>query len=283
MYRRKNQSRYKNTQQEPGLSDSYDTYAQEQREFHLQQEQQEHQMDPSMSMGRETLTTKGTHNKSRHAASGAKSNRRKENHLSYYAYGKSAAIEFVCDETKKHRIATIAIQAASAKEDDRGYAWEEKTVIQVPRNELLQVVAIMLGKMDRAEFRHATQYTSKSYTVEYQGNKIFFMVSERGKPIRAVGLNPDDTYQVITLFLRQLKTNSPWLSVAEIIDLIDTTVVQMRSHAATNDTAQDSVDDSENNEIQDDSSDGDENEIVDMFAEDEELLNESPQYIELKY
>ncbi len=154
---------------------------------------------------------------------------RKEPVTSYYVYGKSAAIEFVCDETRKQQINTISMQAASARgEGERGYDWDNKTIIQIPRNELLVVMAIMLGMLPRAEFDQTGLHAGKSYTVEHQDEKLFFMVAERGKPIRAVGLCPEDSYQVATLFLRQLKANSPWMTTAEVIDLIEMTVVRMK-------------------------------------------------------
>ncbi|MGV6818262.1 MAG: hypothetical protein ACWA44_13465 [Thiotrichales bacterium] len=149
---------------------------------------------------------------------------------SYYAYGKSAAIEFVCDETKKQRINTITLHAASARTDEeRGYDWENKTIVQLPRSELLQVAAILLGLSSKGEFNQTGLHASKSFSVEFQEEKVFFMVMERGKPIRAVGLSPDDTYHVAGLFLKQLKQNSPWLTANEIIDLIELTVVRMQA------------------------------------------------------
>jgi len=148
---------------------------------------------------------------------------------SYSVYGKSAAIEFVCDETKKQRINTITLHAATAKsEDERGYDWENKTIIQLQRSELLQVAAILLGLNDKGEFNQSGIHSSKSFSVEFQQEKVFFMVMERGKPIRAVGLSPDDTYHVAGLVLKQLKQNSPWLTANEIIDLIELTVVRMQ-------------------------------------------------------
>jgi hypothetical protein len=160
---------------------------------------------------------------------------KKELGSSYYAYGKSAAIEFVCDETRKQQINTITMHAASTRPaGERGYDWDNKTIIQLPRNELLDVVAIMLGMIPRGEFDQTGLHSAKSYTVEHQNEKVFFMVMERGKPIRAVGLCPEDTYQVVALFLKQLKNNSPWMTTSEIIDLIEMTVVRMKPEAGEN-------------------------------------------------
>ncbi|HGG60107.1 MAG TPA: hypothetical protein ENK26_09385 [Gammaproteobacteria bacterium] len=153
---------------------------------------------------------------------------RKDPRINYHVYGKGSAIEFFCDETKKQHIKTISINAASARKDiDKGYDWENKTFLQLPRNELLKVTAVLLGLSEHCEFRQNSTHTSKSYKVEFQGSKVFFMVMERGKAIRAVGLSPEDTYQVATLFLRQLKENSPWMTVDEIIQMIEITIVNM--------------------------------------------------------
>ncbi|MGF1546786.1 MAG: hypothetical protein ACFCUG_05635 [Thiotrichales bacterium] len=147
----------------------------------------------------------------------------------YYAYGKSAAVEFACDETKKQRINTITLHAASARPDEpHGYDWNNKTTIQLPRNELLSMAAVMLGLLPKSEFKHHSAYGSKSYSLEHQREKIFVMVAEKGKPIRAVALAPEDTFQVISLVFRQIKANTPWLSVIEIMQLIELTVVKMK-------------------------------------------------------
>ncbi len=147
----------------------------------------------------------------------------------YYAYGKSAAIEFVCDETKKQRIHTISLHAASARQDDtHGYDWDNKTTIQLPRNELLAMAAVMLNLLPKAEFKHHSAYGSKSYSIEHQREKVFVMVAEKGKPIRAVALSPEDTFQVVTLVFKQIKANANWLTVGEIMQLIELTVVKMK-------------------------------------------------------
>ncbi len=174
------------------------------------------------------------HNK-RTLHAGRHNGKRKDFTTSYYVYGKSAAIEFVCDETRKQHINTITLQAASARPDgERGYDWDNKTVIQLPRNEMLMVAAVLLGMYPRVEYRQSNGHASKSYSIEHQDEKIFVMVGERGRPIRAVGMSPEDTYHVVSLFLRQLKENAPWLTVDEIITLIDMTVVRMRSHQKGN-------------------------------------------------
>ena len=278
MYRRKAKTRYVPNQEPQEYGNS--NYAMEQQEYVLQQ--QGNEIEPEQSIPSQECGVQKRSTGSRTTLSKKNNSRRKENHLSYYAYGKSAAIEFVCDETKKHRIATIAIQAASAKEHERGYAWEDKTVIQVPRNELLHIAAIMLGKEERAEFRHSTQYTSKSYVVEHQGGKIFFMVSEKGKPIRAVGLSPEDSYQVLTLFMRQIKSNAPWLTVEEIIILIDRTALEKVQRAAESPDEEEKSDYHADDDYDGDDSYDEDTQPIELYTGDEEVLN-TQDYIELKY
>lgn len=156
--------------------------------------------------------------------------RKKDFTASYYAYGKSAAIEFCCDETKKQKIHTITLHAANARTDaDRGYDWENKSIIQLPRHEMLVVTAVLMGLVPLCEFRQTGAHSAKSYKVEHQGTKVFFMIMERGKPVRAVGLSPEDTYHTLSLFVRQLKENSPWMTVSEIVQMIEMSVVRMNS------------------------------------------------------
>ena len=186
-----------------------------------------------------------------------RNSRKKDFTTSYYAYGKSAAIEFSCDETKKQRINTITLHAASARvSEERGYDWENKTVVQLPRHELLLAASILLGLRQKGEFKQSGLHSTKSYSIEHQGGKIFFMVMERGKPIRAVGLTPEDCYQVTSLFLKQLKQNAPWMSVNEIVQLIELTVVRMRASEVTTEAGSAIVDESEEDDDGDDDSEG---------------------------
>ena len=144
---------------------------------------------------------------------------------SYHAYGATSAVEFTCEVTKKQQLHTIAMHAASAKDGTKGYNWEDKTVIQVPRIELPVVAAVLMGKMKRSNFSQSGMMGEKGFTLINKNKKIYLTITDSEKEDREIELSPEDVFQVAALFLRQIKSNMNWMTAAEIIELIDRTVV----------------------------------------------------------
>ncbi len=144
---------------------------------------------------------------------------------SYHAYGASAAIEFTCEVTKKQQLHTIAMHAATANKGAKGYNWEEKTVIQVPRIELPVVAAVLMGKMKRSNFSQTGMMGEKGFSLLNKNKKIILTITDSEKANREIVLSPEDVFQVASLFLRQIKFNMSWMTAAEVIELIDRTIV----------------------------------------------------------
>ena len=155
----------------------------------------------------------------------SKKPRRIESSPSYHAYGNKAAIEFTCEVTKKQQLHTIAMHAATANKGSKGYSWEEKTVIQVPRIELPVVAAVFMGKMKRSNFSQTGMMGEKGFSLLNKNKKIILTITDSERSDREIELSPEDVFQIAALFLRQIKSNMNWMTAAEIIELIDRTVV----------------------------------------------------------
>ncbi len=172
-----------------------------------------------------------------------------ESSPSYHAYGDKAAIEFTCEVTKKQQLHTIAMHAATANKGAKGYNWEEKTVIQVPRIELPVVAAVFMGKMKRSNFNQTGMMGEKGFSLHNKNKRIILTITDSERANREIELSPEDVFQVASLFLRQIKSNMNWMTAAEIIELIDRTVVpsKVSSYERYNT-------DEDNNNIEDESS-----------------------------
>ena len=142
--------------------------------------------------------------------------------ISKHVYGGKAALCFEIDETR-HGIPTIALDAAMSC-GVREYDWQGKVRLQLTQGELPVVAAVLLGSLPSCEFRSHGANKDKGFSVEHQGTKLFVKVFAAGESIRAVPMELPDVYQVSSLFLRQLRYQSPWLDATGVINLIQATL-----------------------------------------------------------
>lgn len=154
--------------------------------------------------------------------------KRREDSPSYHAYGKTAAVEFTCEVTKKQSLNTIAMHTASANKGAKGYDWENKTVIQIPRIELPVVAAVLIRKTKRASFSQNSMMGEKGFTMEHDGEVVRLIMTDSEKDDREIELTPEDVFQISALFLRQIRSNMSWMSAADIINLIEQTIVPLK-------------------------------------------------------
>jgi len=156
------------------------------------------------------------------------SNKRREESPSYHAYGTNAAVEFTCEVTKKQSLNTIAMHMATSNKGAKGYDWENKTVIQIPRIELPVVAAVLIRKTKRASFVQNSMMGEKGFTMEHDGEIVRLIMTDSEKEDREIELTPEDVFQISSLFLRQIRSNMNWMSASDIIQLIEQTIVPLK-------------------------------------------------------
>jgi len=156
------------------------------------------------------------------------SNKRREESPSYHAYGTSAAVEFTCEVTKKQSLNTIAMHMATSNKGAKGYDWENKTVIQIPRIELPVVAAVLIRMTKRASFVQNSMMGEKGFTMEHDGEIVRLIMTDSEKDNREIELTPEDVFQISSLFLRQIRSNMNWMSASDIIQLIEQTIVPLK-------------------------------------------------------
>ncbi len=144
-----------------------------------------------------------------------------QQHISKHVYGGKAALCFEIDENR-HGLPTISVDAAVAS-GVREYDWPGKIRVQLTQGELPVVTAVLLGFRPSCEFRSHGPNKDKGFSIEHQGSKVFVRVFATGEPMRAVPMELPDVYQVSSLFLRQLRQQSPWLDATGVISLIRAT------------------------------------------------------------
>lgn len=142
--------------------------------------------------------------------------------LSVHVYGSKAALCFEPDMTRGG-VHTIALDAALAT-GQRQYDWQNKIRVQLTQTELPVAACVLLGWIPRCEYRNHGPDNDKGFSLENQTGRVFVRVFAKGLGLRAVPIEPPDIYRVTTLFLRQLRENSPWLSGMDIMHALRATI-----------------------------------------------------------
>lgn len=143
----------------------------------------------------------------------------------FHVYGGKAALCFEEDVTRGG-VPTIALDAATAV-GTKTYNWGQKVRIQLTRAELPVVASVLLGARQSCEFKSHGPEKNKGFSMERQsGGKVFVKVFEKGQQVKAVPVEAADVFYVASLFLLQIRRNSPWLDAASTMALVRATMQQ---------------------------------------------------------
>ncbi|MEE4377187.1 MAG: hypothetical protein V2J55_06690 [Candidatus Competibacteraceae bacterium] len=147
--------------------------------------------------------------------------------LSVHVYGQKAALCFEPTLTRSH-VPTLTLDAALAQ-GQRQYDWGNKLRLQLTRQELPMVAAVLLGFRPKCEFTNHGDQNNKGFSIEDQGQHVFIRVFAKDQPVRAVPVTPEDAFRITTLLLRQLQSACPWLTGGDLISLISRTVGRVKT------------------------------------------------------
>jgi len=141
--------------------------------------------------------------------------RERKERRSIHVYGTKGALCWEEDETRGGE-PTVSLDAALAS-GPKQFDWQSKVRIQLTREELPVIAAVLLGVQPGAEFKNHGAGNDKGFSVRAQPGGFFVRVWEGDKGLRAVPMGAPDAYYVATLFLRQLRAASPWMDAQGII------------------------------------------------------------------
>lgn len=148
-----------------------------------------------------------------------------EDRISVHVYGSKAALCFEADMTKND-VPTVALDAALTS-GVRQYDWGNKIRLQMTRGELPVVAAVLIGALQRCEFKNHGADNSKGFSMErQQGGKVFIKVFAKDVPLRTVPVMAPDAFYVASLVLRQLQMSNPWLDTTSLMSLVRATQAQ---------------------------------------------------------
>lgn len=153
-----------------------------------------------------------------------------------HIYGKKFALTIEADTNRKS-FPTVAIDAAPAT-GVRVYDWTQKIRVQMTLKELPLVAAVMLGYVERCEFK-ARGEDGKGFSVEHQRSNVLVRIwnGESGS-LKLVPIDGPDTFRVNALLLKQLRAAYQVSDVALIAMLKNLSVMHSSASQAKPNGAQ---------------------------------------------
>lgn len=129
-------------------------------------------------------------------------------------YGTKSALTVVATKTKTEEYHTLTIEGARATEGvKRNYQWNQKIILQLTRSEIPYFIGVLVGMIQKAEFKNHGAQKNKSMKIENQANNFFINLTEGGKPAVAVPISLDDALSLslyaIDIYMRNYSNLSP--------------------------------------------------------------------------
>lgn len=141
--------------------------------------------------------------------------------LTVHVYGSKAALCFE-PTMSASKFPTVKVDAALKNQggDERSFDWQNKTTLNLTREELVTVTTAMLGFIPQAAGQYHGPAKNKGFRVANQGQNFFFEMSEGNKPKKGIQVGVTDAYYVTNLLLRQLQNASPWMTIADVVNML---------------------------------------------------------------
>lgn len=154
-------------------------------------------------------------------------NRSSSDFMSHHVYGSKAALCWQVDETRRG-ISTLRLEAAKSI-GERQYDWKNKIAIQLTREELPHVAAVLMGLLSATKGSNHGQgdQAGKGFEIQHQGSNVFVRVFGANKGACAVPVSAADTFEISGLIMRQLLKDRPWLNGSDVLMLLKATVARM--------------------------------------------------------
>tara|TARA_R110002050_G_scaffold27724_1_gene71843 strand:- start:12536 stop:13141 length:606 start_codon:yes stop_codon:yes gene_type:complete len=130
-------------------------------------------------------------------------------------HGTKAAIELKPSITRKSQWETVMLEAANAT-GPKQFNWSDKTSIQITKNELPHVIAVLLGIKEKFEGRSHGPQKNKGFSMIWQTNgnttNLFVSLTEGGKPAKGVPISGMDAMMLGHMSCVQYIRNFPGLT-----------------------------------------------------------------------
>lgn len=151
-------------------------------------------------------------------------------YYSFKIFGQAAALCVSEARTRSTQEHTIQIEGAvSLGNGSRAIDWQNKITVQLTRQEMLLLLALLKRLVANVKFEGHGQHHDKAMYVEDQQQHFFVRLIQRGRAPIAVPVRPVDSVSMIALIYKQMQLNEPHLRIDEINQLVKDMAAMMSS------------------------------------------------------
>lgn len=135
-------------------------------------------------------------------------------HFSYKVHGTQAAFEVKPDVTRRgwHTLRLESALSTGKNGQITNYDWTNKTTIQLTKGELPVFIAVMLTLLPSCDYSNHGEDSSKGFSLEFQQDKIFSNIRQKGKKLAAIPIPLVDALMIGNIALSQYTANFPQLT-----------------------------------------------------------------------
>ena len=117
--------------------------------------------------------------------------------------------------TGKH---TVRLEAPAAR-GVRDYDWANRVSVQFTAKELLLLLAVLMGWLQKFEAKGHGASNEKWIVIERQPGKMWIAVNAKGQQGRGAPAQPGEINLIVALVLRQMLRNDPLLSAQIVMQI----------------------------------------------------------------
>lgn len=145
-------------------------------------------------------------------------------YFSFKIYGGSAALCISEARVRATNAPTVQIESAAALGKNT-FGWQDKIIIQLSTQELLQATALFERKISFLEFKGHGRLHDKLLRLEVQEGKILVQLAQRGVRMDSVPVPPAEAFGFISLAYKQIHAGAPHLDMTMIRSMVDQVAV----------------------------------------------------------
>mgnify|MGYP000406447163 CR=1 FL=1 len=130
-----------------------------------------------------------------------------EARTSLHVYNARCALTVEPSRNRRGDVHTINLETAARTGTSGEFSWGDKIVVQVTGQELSDVLAVLLGHLDRVEFRYHGASRDKGYRLFHDDGRVIVQLFAGSRDRHTVTLARGDRLAVAVAAFRQLQRN----------------------------------------------------------------------------
>lgn len=136
----------------------------------------------------------------------------------HHVFATKSAVTFEC-AMARDTTACLQIEAAERSDRNQGFNWQDKIIVQLKDVEAMELLAVLNGDLNFAEFAHHGSANDKRVSISKTEQGGYLLSVRKASTARVVPIPAFDVFKITSLVLQVLMKNSPHLSVDHIMGM----------------------------------------------------------------